>query len=177
MEPHGTGHGVGPGEERPSLLMRPVFCLVRSCAPGDRQYNTLEGKTTKRVVNLDSSGRQAFAHFAPSLVERELELLELEEVGFVETDSVKEMRKRGFHDALFVTDEQLDEPLGLTLGESTGELIFHTLRRSSAHLLPPPVMLLEQHHHQPGDGGCGDGPSEEHRREPKRTKRTATRHF
>ena len=62
-----------------------------------------------------------------------------------------------FDDALFVTDEQLDEALGLTLGKSTGRLLFHTLRRSLAHFLPPPVLLLEEHHHKPGDGDAETG--------------------
>jgi len=34
--------GVLPGEEPPQLVMRPVFCLVRSRAAGQQQYTTLE---------------------------------------------------------------------------------------------------------------------------------------
>ena len=123
----------------------------RSRAPGDgEQYNTLEGKTKKRLINTAWSSREAFADLAPGLVEMGLEFLELEEVGFVDMDSVKDMRKRGFDDALFVTDEQVYDPLEHTLGKSTGGLLFHTLRRTPAHLLPLPSPPQQQQHQQPG---------------------------
>jgi hypothetical protein len=60
------------------------------------------------------TGHEAFSKLAPDLVKSGLDRLELEEVGFVERGSVTNMRQQGFQDALFVTDELLDEPLGLT---------------------------------------------------------------
>ena len=101
-------------------------------------------------MNTAWSSREAFADLVPGLVERGLEFLELEEVGFVDMDSVKDMRKRGFDDALFVTDEQVYDPLEHTLGKSTGGLLFHTLRRTPAHLLPLPSPPQQQQHQQPG---------------------------
>jgi hypothetical protein len=146
MDPPG---GVPPGEEPLQLVMRPVFCLVRSRAAGQQQYTTLESKATKRMANMAWTGHEAFSKLAPDLVKSGLDRLELEEVGFVERGSVTNMRQQGFQDALFVTDELLDEPLGLTFDSTMGGLVFHTLRRPPPHLLSlPPPMQQQPHQHQ-----------------------------
>ena len=146
MDPPG---GNPPGEEPPQLVMRPVFCLVRSRAAGQQQYTTLESKATKRMANMAWTGHEAFSKLAPDLVKSGLDRLELEEVGFVERGSVTNMRQQGFQDALFVTDELLDEPLGLTFDNTMGGLVFHTLRRPPPHLLSlPPPMQQQPHQHQ-----------------------------
>lgn len=88
MDPPG---GVPPGEEPPQLVMRPVFCLVRSRAAGQQQYTTLESKATKRMANMAWTGHEGFSKLAPDLVKSGLDRLELEEVGFVERGSVTNM--------------------------------------------------------------------------------------
>ena len=125
--------GVPPGEEPPQLVMRPVFCLVRSRAAGQQQYTILESKATKRMANLAWTGHQAFSKLAPDLVKSGVDLLKQEEVGFVQHGSVTNMLQQGFQDALFVTDEQLIDPLELTFVQTTGGLLFHTLRRNPPH--------------------------------------------
>jgi len=152
MDPPG---GVPPGEEPPQLVMRPVSCLVRSRAAGQQQYTILESKATKRMANLAWTGHQAFSKLAPDLVKSGVDLLELEEVGFVQHGSVTNMLQQGFQDALFVTDESFSPKEG-------GAALPHAPTGPAA---PPAVAATaaaaaaaQQHQQQQGQGqGAGGG--------------------
>ena len=117
------------------------------------------------------------------LLEQEEVGLEQEEVGFVQHGSVTNMLQQGFQDALFVTDEQLNDPLELTFVQTTGGLLFHTLRRNPPHLLPlPPPLPLQQQQQQEQQGqgqGAGGGGGPQHQQQQqqqlRRRRRTTTR--
>lgn len=97
-----------------------------------RRYETIEGETHMKRMDLNSTANQVFIAIVPVLVPGlKPGELELEQVGTVMTHHVGLMREQKFDGAVCMSQDDgiLDDPPWEYLPNYTGGLLFHVVRR------------------------------------------------